>query len=172
MDELKFFLTRESGFAILSTDDSILTTVDIIRTPHRRTAMIVMSVNDVQDTKIETFPYKGKNLEVKGTYIRWLSKAGPNEAPEYGLRYFTMGPGGSIPIHQHFYYQTMYVLEGRMRVTSYDPKTDEKIEEKEMGPNDVVFIPSMDPHSVANLSDVEKVTFLCCIANVYDEDAL
>ena len=59
-----------------------------------------------------------------------------------------------------------------MLVTSYDAETDEKIEEKEMGPYDVVFIPTMEPHSIVNLSDVEKVTFLCCIANVYDDEAL
>jgi quercetin dioxygenase-like cupin family protein len=134
--------------------------------------MIVMNINDKQDSKIETFPYKGQNLEVKETYIRWLSQAGPEDAPDYGLRYFTMHPGGSIPIHKHFYYQTMYVLEGRMVVASYDPETEEKIEEIEMGPNDVVFIPSMDPHSVTNLSDADKVIFLCCIANVYDEETL
>jgi len=134
--------------------------------------MIVKSTNDVPDNKIPTFPYRGKKLEVKETYIRWLSQTGPEDAPEYGLRFFTMGPGGAIPIHKHFYYQTMFVLEGRMLVTSYDAETDEKIEEKEMGPYDVVFIPTMDPHSVVNLSDVEKVTFLCCIANVYDDEVL
>jgi hypothetical protein len=30
----------------------------------------------------------------------------------------------------------------------------------------------MDPHSVTNLSDADKVIFLCCIANVYDEETL
>ena len=132
--------------------------------------MIVMSANDVPDNKIPTFPYRGENLEVKETYIRWLSQAGPEDSPDYGLRFFTMGPGGSIPIHKHFYYQTMFVLEGRMLVSSYDAETDEKIEDKEMGSYDVVFIPTMEPHSIVNLSDVEKVTFLCCIANVYDDE--
>ena len=56
--------------------------------------MIVISANDVPDNKIPTFPYRGENLEVKETYIRWLSQAGPEDAPDYGLRFFTMGPGG------------------------------------------------------------------------------
>jgi quercetin dioxygenase-like cupin family protein len=134
--------------------------------------MIVISVNDRKDTKIETFPYKGKPLEVKEVWIRWLSQAGPEGAPEYGLRFFTIGPGGNIPIHNHFYYQTMYILSGRVLVTSYNVETDEKVEEKVMGPNDIVFVPTMEPHSIKNLSDTENVTFLCCIANVYEDESV
>lgn len=132
--------------------------------------MILMNVNDKKDNKIESFPYKGKQLEVKDVYIRWLSQAGPDDSPEYGLRYFTIGPGGSIPIHNHLYYQTMYVLDGKMLVASYNPATDEKTEEQEMGPHDLVFIPTMEPHSCSNLSTKENVTFLCCIANVYEDE--
>ena len=134
--------------------------------------MIVINVNDRKDSKIETFPYKGKALEVKHVWIRWLSSAGPEGAPEYGLRFFTIGAGGNIPIHNHFYYQTMYILTGRVLATSYNIETDEKVEEKIMGPNDVVFIPTMEPHSFKNLSDTENVTFLCCIANVYEDESV
>ena len=134
--------------------------------------MIVINVNDRKDKKIETFPYKRKSLEVKNVWIRWLSEAGPEGAPEYGLRFFTMGPGGDIPIHNHFYYQTMYILSGRVLVTSYNIDTDEKTEEKVIGPNDVIFVPTMEPHSIKNLSDTENVTFLCCIANVYEDESV
>ncbi len=134
--------------------------------------MIVLNVNDKKDQKIETFPYRGKALRVKDVWIRWLSQAGPEGAPEYGLRFFTIGPEGEIPIHNHLYYQTMYILSGRLSVTSYDLKTDEKVEEKIMGPGDFVFVPTMEPHSMKNLSDKEKVTFLCCIANVYEGDSI
>ena len=134
--------------------------------------MQVLNVHDKKEQKIETYPYKGKPLQVKNVWIRWLSQAGPDGAPEYGLRFFTIGPEGEIPIHNHQYYQTMYILSGRLSVTSYDLKTDQKVEEKIMGPDDFVFIPSMEPHSMRNISDQEKVTFLCCIANVYEEDSL
>ena len=53
---------------------------------------------------------------------------------------------------------------------SHDPETDAVVEEREMGPHDLVFVPSMEPHSMRNLSDREEATFLCCIANVYEED--
>jgi len=134
--------------------------------------MNVLNLGDKKDSKIESYPYKGKPQKVKDVWIRWLSQAGPEDSPEYGLRFFTVGPGGSIPIHNHFYVQTMYILSGRLEVVSYDSKTDEKVYEKTMGTGDLVFIPSMEPHSMRNLSNTENATFLCCIANVYEDETI
>ena len=134
--------------------------------------MIVMNANDKKDERIKTYPYRGKPLPVKEVWIRWLSQAGPEGAPEYGLRFFTIGPSGEIPIHNHLYYQTMYILTGHLKCFQHDSKTDQIVEEKALGPNDFVFIPTMEPHSMKNVSDKEKVTFLCCIANVYEEESI
>ncbi len=134
--------------------------------------MIVKNMKEVSETKIETFPYRGKPLPVKNVWIRWLSQAGPKDSPEYGLRFFTIGPGGIIPIHNHFYVQTMFILSGRLSVVSYHAETDEKVEEKTMEAHDFVFVPGMEPHSIQNLSQTESATFLCCIANVYEEETL
>jgi len=134
--------------------------------------MDVMNVNDKKETKVANYPYKGKPLEVKDVWIRWLTQAGPEDSPEYGLRFFTVGPGGHIPIHNHFYVQTMYILSGRLKVTSHDAKTDEKVQEKITGPGDFIFIPSMETHSMINLSNTENATFLCCIANVYEDETI
>ena len=134
--------------------------------------MIVMNVNDRKDSKIETYPYRGQPRKVTDVWIGWLSQAGPKDSPEYGLRFFTMGPRGSIPIHNHFYFQTMYIMSGRLLVTSYNAATDEKVEEKIIGANDFIFVPSMEPHSMENLSETENVTFLCCIANVYEDEVI
>ena len=131
--------------------------------------MIIMNMNDAKETKIETFPYRGKPHEVKNVWIRWLSQAGPKDSPDYGLRFFTIGPDGQIPIHNHFYIQTMFILSGRLSAISYKGETDEKIEEKIVGPGDFIFVPSMEPHSLRNLSSSENVTFLCCIGNVYED---
>ena len=78
---------------------------------------------DAQDVKIEQFPYRGKMYQVKGISVRWLSKCGDDGhgSPEYGLRLFTAQPGGEIPIHNHFYHQTMYILEGAFECYSYEP---------------------------------------------------
>ncbi len=134
--------------------------------------MNVLNVKDRLDQKIESFPYKGKSLPVKEVWIRWLSQAGPEGAPEYGLRFFTIGPCGEIPIHNHFYHQTMYILSGTLSCACHDPQTDKVLEEKILGPHDLVYIPSMEPHSMRNLSSSEPATFLCCIANVYEEESL
>ncbi len=125
--------------------------------------MIVKNVNDAEEKRVDSYPYRGKPLPVKETFIRWLSQAGPKDSPEYGLRFFTLGPRGEIPIHKHAYYQTMFILSGQLAVAAYNAETDAKLEEKRMGANDFVFVPSMEPHGIRNLSDTEKATFLCCI---------
>jgi len=132
--------------------------------------MDILNVNDREETRIESFPYKGRSLKVREVGIRWLSQAGFVDSPEYGLRFFTVGPGGEIPIHNHFYVQTMYILSGRMVVYSYDRDTDEQISERTVALNDIIFVPSMEPHSMKNASKTEGATFLCCIANVYEEE--
>jgi quercetin dioxygenase-like cupin family protein len=138
----------------------------------RRIAMIVMNATDVKKNKIETYPYNGKLYVVKNMWVQWLSQAGPKDSPEYGLRFFTIGPEGEIPIHKHFYVQTMYILSGCLSVVSHHSETNEKAEEKVMGPGDFVFVPSMEAHSMRNLSDTEDATFLCCIANVYEDESI
>ena len=132
--------------------------------------MEVFNAMDREQSKIETFPYKDKPLKVKDVHICWLSQAGPEDSPDYGLRLFSIGPGGEIPIHNHFYVQTMYMLSGHLSVFSHDHESDEVKEERSAGPNDVIFVPSMEPHSMKNTSTAESAAFLCCIANVYEED--
>jgi quercetin dioxygenase-like cupin family protein len=132
--------------------------------------MLVKTALDIEERQITTYPYRGKPLPVKETYIRWLSQAGPKDSPEYGLRLFTLKPGGAIPIHNHQYYQTMYILSGGVSVTAYDRATDAPREEKTLRPGDFVFVESMEPHSIRNLSATENATFLCCIGVTCGDD--
>ncbi len=69
-------------------------------------------------------PIQREQLDVIGTSIRWLSQHGEDEngIPEYGLRFFTIQPGGQIPIHNHFYHQTMYILSGEFECWEFDEK--------------------------------------------------
>ncbi len=135
--------------------------------------MKVLHWKDCEEKLIDTFPYKGKHLDVIGTSIRWLSQHGEDEngIPEYGLRFFTIQPGGQIPIHNHFYHQTMYILSGEFECWEFDPKTDELNSKMVCGPGTSIYIPSMQPHGMKNITD-ESATFLCCICNVYDEEAM
>ena len=133
--------------------------------------MNVLHWKDCEDVKIDKFPYRGKMNEVIGTSIRWLSEHGDDGHghPEYGLRYFTIQPGGQIPVHNHFYHQTMYIWAGEFECWQFDKDTD-KIAKKEIcGPGCSIYIPSMEPHGMKNISD-EPGNFLCCICNVYDEE--
>ncbi len=131
--------------------------------------MIVKNANDIEEKQISDYPYKGKNYKVGYTTIRWLTQCCDPEMPSYGLRLFTIGPQGYIPIHNHSYLQTMYILSGKISVTSYNDQGEPQ-EEKIIGPDDFVYIPSMEPHGMKNIGN-EPVRFLCCIA-VLDENEL
>lgn len=135
--------------------------------------MKVINWQDVEDVKIDKFPYRGMMQDVIGTSVRWLSQFGDdgNGYPEYGLRFFTIQPGGMIPIHNHFYHQTMYILEGSFECWEFDPETDEQVAAKVANPGDAVYVESMVPHGMKNTADTPS-TFLCCICNVYDEEAV
>jgi quercetin dioxygenase-like cupin family protein len=136
--------------------------------------MDVLNYKEREEVIIETFPYRGEMLPVKGIGVRWLSKFGDDGHgyPEYGLRFFNALPDGEIPIHNHFYHQTMYILSGGFECWRFNPETDELAEKRICGTGDVIYIPSMEPHGMKNLSKTEPATFLCCICNVYENDSL
>ena len=117
----------------------------------------------------------GKNLfipsEASGNEVTGTAGEDGMGYPEYGLRYFTAQPGGEIPIHNHFYQQTMYILSGRFECYQYDPETDKPLKSMVCGPGDVIYLPSMEPHGMKNISDTEPATFLCCICNVYEQES-
>ena len=133
--------------------------------------METMHWKDCKDVKIDKFPYRGKMQDVIGTSVRWLSKFGDdgNGYPEYGLRLFTIQPGGQIPIHNHFYHQTMYIVSGEFECWEFDPETDELKKKAVCGPGTSVYLPSLQPHGMKNIGN-EPATFLCCICNVYENE--
>ncbi len=133
--------------------------------------MEIMNFKDCDEVKIEKFPFKGEMRDVTGTGVRWLSSSGDDGTgyPEYGLRFFTIQPGGEIPIHNHFYHQTMYILSGRAECRQFDMETEEVVVSKVTGPGDFIYVPSLEPHGMESIGD-EPLTFLCCIANVYEKE--
>jgi len=136
--------------------------------------MEVLNLKDIENLKVEKIPYRNKPNNVKGISIRWLSKTGKDKdgQPEYGLRFFTAQPGGEIPIHNHFYVQTMYIMSGQFECWRFDPETDELVEKVTCNPGDSIYIPSMEPHGMKNLSKTEQGTFLCCICNIYGDKTI
>ena len=136
--------------------------------------MEVLKTKDIEEVEVKKISYQDKLHKVKGIGIRWLSKTGKDkdDQPEYGLRFFTAQPGGEIPIHNHFYVQTMYILSGQFECWRFDPKTDEMVEKVICNPGDSIYVPSMEPHGMKNLSETEPGTFLCCICNVYEDETI
>jgi quercetin dioxygenase-like cupin family protein len=134
--------------------------------------MNAIARDKVKISPVESITYKGVKQQVRDVSIQWLSQAGQDDqgAPAYGLRLFTVGPGGEIPGHSHAYVQTMYILSGTFECWRLDPVTDEIVERTTVGPHDVIYVPSMEPHGMQNMSKTEAGTFLCCIGNVTDSD--
>lgn len=130
--------------------------------------MIAKNAQEMEGAPVTSMVYKGETLEVRGVTIRWLSKAGQDEngTPTYGLRHFTVAPGGSIPMHGHAYLQTVYVESGSFECYAYDAKTGEVTDSRICNPGDFCFSPSHEPHGMRNMSDTEPGTFLCCIGCV------
>ncbi|MEW5773492.1 MAG: cupin domain-containing protein [Thermodesulfobacteriota bacterium] len=130
--------------------------------------MIVGNYMQFEGRRVRSASFRGKEQPVEGITVRWLSRAGRGKdgGPAYGLRHFTADPGAVIPIHDHFYAQTMFILSGYFECLTYDPETGEVAESATTGPGDAVYVPSQVPHGMRNLSDAEPATFLCCICDV------
>jgi quercetin dioxygenase-like cupin family protein len=85
---------------------------------------------------------------------------GPDEAPNFALRRFTMQPGGGIPAHTNTVEHEQYVLRGRAKIGIAD-------EVVEAQPDDAVYIPGGVPHWYQVEGD-EPFVFLCIVPNAPD----
>lgn len=85
---------------------------------------------------------------------------GPDDAPNFALRRFTMEPGGGMPRHTNRVEHEQYVLRGRATVTIGD-------DEITVEAGDVVYIPAGVPHSYRAEGD-EPFQFLCTVPNEPD----
>ena len=107
------------------------------------------------------FNYEERELEdvslpgAEKAKMRWLigRKAG---ATTYAMRYFELHPGGIIPLHTHPEEHEIFILSGSAKVLGTAPKDNAKTD-------DVVFIPSMEPHGYDNKNGTEIFRFICVI---------
>ncbi len=93
-----------------------------------------------------------------GIFIQVL--IGPDVAPNFAMRCFTVGPGSRISKHTNTVEHEQYVLSGRAEIG-----VGEKVYEVKQG--DVVFIPAGKPHWYRTLGDV-AFRFLCLVPNRSD----
>ncbi len=98
-----------------------------------------------------------KDVEMAGsqkTTVRWLVGR-QTGAKTYALRRFEIAPGGIIPLHTHAEEHEIFVLKGQAKIIGDLGGVAKK--------DDVVFVPSEEPHGYDNREGTETFTFLCCI---------
>lgn len=78
------------------------------------------------------------------------------EAPNFIMRRFEIGPGGNIGVHAHPWEHEIYMLAGELVLTN-DKGTEEKVEKDEF-----IFIPANEPHGYLNESD-KIASFICLV---------
>lgn len=91
----------------------------------------------------------------KKTTMRWLVDKS-NGAKTYAMRHFVIAPGGIIPLHSHEEEHEIFVLTGSAKVLGG--------EEGDMArKDDVVYVPSNEPHGYDNTEGTEPFSFICVI---------
>ncbi len=91
----------------------------------------------------------------EGATMRWLIGK-TNGAKTYAMRLFTIQPGGKIPLHNHPEEHEIFVLQGRAKMLG-------SLEETYAKKDDVVFVPSNEPHGYDNTEGTEPFRFICVI---------
>jgi len=81
---------------------------------------------------------------------------GPNEnAPNFHMRHFEIGPGGHTPLHAHDYEHEVLVLKGRGTARTVEGDRPFKA-------GDVIYVPAGERHQFANTSHA-PCEFICLI---------
>ena len=96
-----------------------------------------------------------------GTATQMQMLIGPADgAPNFAMRRFIMGPGGGMPRHTNSVEHVQWVLRGRARIGLGD-------EVREVGPEDVLYIPAAMPHYYEVIE--APFEFLCMVPDAPDE---
>lgn len=89
-----------------------------------------------------------------GVKVRWVidKKRG---AENFSMRVFELEPGAVTPLHDHWYEQEMYMLEGRGVLVG--DKGDKPLE-----PGQVMWVPPYERHQIKNTGPA-PMKFICCV---------
>ena len=91
----------------------------------------------------------------EGATMRWLIGK-TNGAKTYAMRLFTIAPGGKIPLHQHPEEHEIFVLQGSAKMLG-------ALDGQVAGKDDIIFVPSNEPHGYDNTEGKEPFRFICVI---------
>lgn len=84
--------------------------------------------------RLHELPFEGMSYEFHGDKQGAPISAYLVQAP----------PGKGPPLHQHPYVETLFMIEGRARVTIGD-------ETREVGPGEIAVVPAHTPHRFINI---------------------
>lgn len=89
-----------------------------------------------------------------GVKIRWVidKKRG---AENFAMRVFEVDPGAATPLHNHWYEQEMYILEGQGVMVS--DKNEHQVE-----PGNVLWVAPFERHQIKNTGK-DTLKFICCV---------
>ena len=89
-----------------------------------------------------------------GVKIRWVidRKRG---AENFAMRVFEVDPGAATPLHNHWYEQEMYILDGQGALVS--DKSESPIKE-----GHVLWVAPYEKHQIKNTGQT-TLKFICCV---------
>ncbi len=118
--------------------------------------MIVRKLNEVEGKVITQLEHEGKKVNVGKVQMKWLSYQNlGGYKHDFIVRHVVYESGTKVPMHEHEYAHSLYILKGRFEITSGGGT-------KEMGPDTFIDIPPFEPHEAKNIGN-EQASSLCCI---------
>ncbi|MDP2950597.1 MAG: cupin domain-containing protein [Chloroflexota bacterium] len=104
--------------------------------------------------KIQNYRDVRPDSEIPGVALHTVISA-EDGAPRFSMRVFEVQPGASTPFHSHWWEHEVFILSGQGKVRGTEG-------ERELKPNDAVYVPGDEQHCFVN-SGSEALRFICCI---------
>lgn len=109
-----------------------------------------MKIIDYKEVNAEAVDFE----DVKDVKVRWLISDEDN-APNFAMRLFEVGPGGYSPLHTHNWEHEVFILEGEGVAADGEKETQIKS-------GTVVYVAPEEKHQFKNTGS-ETLKFLCLI---------
>ena len=109
-----------------------------------------MKIVDYKEVKAEAVDFE----EAKDVQVRWLISDKDN-APNFAMRLFEVGPGGYSPLHTHNWEHEVFILEGEG--VANDGEKEFRIKS-----GTVVYVAPEERHQFKNIG-TDTLKFLCLI---------
>ncbi|MDQ7820879.1 MAG: cupin domain-containing protein [Armatimonadota bacterium] len=92
--------------------------------------------------------------DMPGVRVRWVIDR-RRGAQTFAMRIFELDPGAATPLHEHWYEQEMYLLEGEGVMVG--PEGEHPVR-----PGVVMWVPPYERHQIRN-TGTAPLKFICCV---------